>query len=620
MPQRFQEGSQEKAQLLPTKDTLKALKADVTLESAILELCDNSIDAWKRSNNRAGSTQINIEVNEYEERTELVIRDTAGGIPRKDAAMLFGLGRTAKSEVAGAIGTFGVGAKKSLVNLGLPFTIISRDESAETGWKYRITESWFNDDEDWTVPVHDTDDVPKGTTEIIIEDLNYNWDKDTAKELRERLGEAYNLFLSNRMQELRGTNYDLEIVVDGITVTPEGMPDWAYSPFDGLYPRRYENIELSISEFETPVTLHITVGLLTKKSNQNAGTDIYCQKRKVASRLRGNEGGFGNGKDRLGNFSARHQRLRIIVELETEGDGRNLPWDTQKSSIDRHNPFMRGTDKCRGVYNWLRRATQAYFDLDADRVPRAFLEPYDATHPEAANGGKPNIHDYSNRTQIISNHRPNTDLPEVNRIRQKAHSHALFRLSCESVIESWKTDAYKIQLDYESDRNLENLHEVSTEPPEDAEKHAHEVAGQISELARIHYHNGVYYTDDLEEWQIPRYKDQMNRKELRNVTEVSDPPSGIPTTLSELNNRQDQGKNKKNQSSVYTEKTLEDSSKRSEKAEIFLVLGGETDNERGSRVADMTRKELCSQLNIDQDVADEVLWEEFYEHLSDIVS
>jgi len=618
MSQFYQDASPDHAQLLPTKDTLTALKSDVTLESAILELCDNSLDAWKRSSNRTTPTQIEIDVNESQEKTELVIRDTAGGIPREDAAMLFGLGKTAKNEVPGAIGTFGVGAKKSLVNLGLPFQIVSRHESAETGWTYRITEEWFEDDEDWTVPVHDAEDIPPGTTEIYIEDLNYNWSKETAEGLRDRLGRAYNLFLSDEMQKLRGTNYDLDIIIDGESVEPEGIPDWSYSPFDGLHARRYENIELDIEDFDEIVHLHITVGLLTKKDNQRAGTDIYCQERKVAGRLRGDQGGFGTGKDRLGNFNPRHQRLKTIIELETEGDGQALPWDTQKSSIDRHNPLMRGTEDCRGVYNWLRRTVQAFFDLDADRVPRAFLEPYDANHPAAANGGEPEVYDYADRTHVIKAHRPNTDIPKIKSITQKAQSDAVLRISREECLPEGLADAYIIQLEHESDRNRENLTRVSSEPPAEATEHTHEIAGQLSELARHHYQNGIYYPDELAEWESARYESYLERHGKQDLRDVDMVPESLPASREELVFSDKNHSSAEYQSAaVYTSKELENESKTSENAEIFLVLGGDSDDERGSKVMDTTRRELVQKLDLDRSASDEVLWEEMKQQLDD---
>lgn len=608
---------EDRAQLLPTKATLTALKSDVTLESAILELCDNSLDAWKRSSNRNDPTTIHIDVEQHDDRTELIIRDNAGGIPREDAAMLFGLGRTAKEQISGSIGTFGVGAKKSLVNLGVPFSISSRTESEKSGWTYRITEEWFEDDEDWTVPVHPKEEMPPGITEIRIEDLNYEWDEETAEGLRRRLGEAYNLFLSNEMQTLHGSEYDLTILVDEEPISPEGIPNWSYSPFDGLHPRRYENIELTSSDFEAPVTMHITVGLLTKKDSRNAGTDIYCQKRKVANCLRDDVGGFGTDKGRLGNFNARHQRLKAIIELETEGDGQMLPWDTQKSTIDKHNPIMRGADECRGVYNWLRRTIQDYFDLDADQVPQAFLEPYDGDHQAAINNGEPVKHDYSDRKRVIADHRPDKELPQVRSVIQKARSHALLRISCTETLEEWMKPAYRSQLSRESDRNLENLWSVSEAPPATVEEETHLIAGHVSELARIHYQNGIYHPDDLEEWQLARYESFMEGHDRQAISEVDKVPPGIPTSIEGLHDGSEEttrlGPNP--EPAVHTEQSLEDPSKTTERAELFLVLGGDSDDERGAQLLDVSRNELCKTLDLDNDTADEVLWEEMRQYL-----
>jgi len=506
------------------------------------------------------------------------------------------------------------------VNLGLPFQIISRDKSADTGWTYRITEDWFDDDEDWTVPVHDAKDIPPGTTEIHIENLNYNWSEETADGLRDRLGRAYNLFLSEDMQELRGTDYELDIIVNGTHIEPEGISDWSYPPLDGLHARRYENIELDIEEFDETVYLHITVGLLTKKDNQKAGTDIYCQERKVAGRLRDDQGGFGIGKDRLGNFNPRHQRLKVIVELETEGDGQALPWDTQKSSIDRHNPLMRGTDDCRGVYNWLRRTVQAYFDMDADRVPRAFFEPYDADHPVAANGGKPEVHNYSGRAQVTKEHRPDTDIPQVKLVMQKAQSDATLRISREDAIDDDLVDAYKIQLEHESDRNRENLTQITSEPPEEAIKKTHEIAGEIGDLARLHYDNGVYYPDELEDWEAARYNSFMERHGKQDLRLVDDLSGDIPASREELSSSEESQAATEHSAAVYTNKELEDDSKTSEDAEIFLVLGGEGEDERGSKVMDTTRRDLIRQLSIDQSASDEVLWEEVKQRLNDALN
>jgi hypothetical protein len=120
---------------------------------------------------------IDIQVDKSAEATTLTIRDDAGGVPREDAAMLFGLGHTAREYIPGSIETYGIGVKKSLVNLGVPFQISSRaaESNSDTGWSYRITEEWFDDDDDWSVPIRNITDLDPGVTEIKVEDLNYNW-------------------------------------------------------------------------------------------------------------------------------------------------------------------------------------------------------------------------------------------------------------------------------------------------------------------------------------------------------------------------------------------------------------------------------------------------------------
>lgn len=625
MAQRYGDNISQQARLLPTKNTLTALKSDVNLESACLELCDNALDAWKRTNDREGSMTIDISVEDVGGRSVLTIHDNAGGVPRDDASMLFGLGHTAKEYIPGSIGTYGVGAKKSLVNLGVPFQISSRDTDADFGWRYRITEDWFEDDHDWTVPIHDRNDIKPGVTEIRIDDLNYEWNANTGDLLRERLGEAYNLFLSDELQKFHGTDYDLTIRVNGEPVEPEGLPDWSFSPFDGIHPRRFENIEINVPDMDAPVTLHITVGILTTKDSRNAGTDIYCQKRKIASNIRTAEGGFGSGKDRLGQFSARHERLKVILELETIGNGQKLPWDTQKSSIDTHNPIMQGTADSRGVYNWVRRTVQDYFQLDADKIPTAFVEPYDSSSEYAVNEGRPVRQDYSDRERVVTNHRPNSDLPEVSAIKQQAAAHATLKISCSEPLENWQFQAYEHQLGRETDRNIENLVSVSYLPPDDVVEDPHETVGRINELARIHLEHGVFFPDELTEWQRPRYRDYIERHQSDNPSRHEQVRQDIPLTPAEIDSISEKEQvgvetgAESNGGHVHTSRSADETVVEREDAELFLVFGENSDDERGAKVLDLPRSELCRLLDLETDAVDEVIWEKLKMQLQHLV-
>lgn len=611
---------QEQAQLLPTKDTLTALKSDVTLESAVLELCDNALDAWKRTQNREGSMTIDISVDVEDETTTLVIQDNAGGVPREDAAMLFGLGQTAKEHIIGSIGTYGVGAKKSLVNLGVPFQIFSRANNEATGWTFRITEDWFEDDQDWTVSVQGDSNIEPGKTVIQIENLNYAWDGGTETRLRERLGEAYNIFLSEKLQALHGTSYDLTIRVNGTAVEPEGMPEWSFSPFDGIHPRRFENIQIKPPGLSQPVSVDITVGLLVKKDSKNAGTDIYCQKRKIGSNLRNEEGGFGTGRNQLGAFSSRHERLKVIIEMETEGDGQQLPWDTQKSSIDTHNPIMRGTSDSRGVYNWLRRVVQGYYDLDADKIPTAFVAPYDASSEYAVNGGCPVQLDYTERERVVGDHSPDTNLPEVSELNSRAAAHAKLWISGENSIEDWKLPAYQSQLNQESDRNLENLTRINDLPSKYDIEEMHEIIGRVNELGRIHLEKGIYYPDDLAPWQLPRYQGYMDRYEGGIPAQADSVPNDLPKTPADIGNQDLTKYSSDNETpTVQTGQSLDEESVQKELAEVFLVLGGDSEDERGAKVFELSRRELCYHLGLEVDAVDELLWEQLEMKFQDLI-
>jgi hypothetical protein len=602
---------QERAQLLPTKEALTALKSDVTFESAVLELCDNALDAWKRTNDRGDKATIEILVERKESTTQLIIRDNTGGVPREEAAMLFGLGRTAKQN-DGSIGTFGVGAKKSLVNLGVPFTIRSHHSTEKNGWSFRIDEEWFEDDHDWSVPLHSDSKIQAGITEIRIEDLNYEWTEETATALRKRLGEAYNLFLSEEMQSLCGKDFDLTITVDNEPVVADGVPDWAFSPFDGLFPRRYEGIQLDFDHLESPVYLNITVGLLHKKDTHSAGTDIYIQKRRVVSSARDEQGGFGGGQELLGKFNARHDRLRIIVELETSADGQQLPWDTQKSSIDKHNLIMRGTDNTKGVYNWLRRAAQAYYTLDADKVPRAFLESYGTDSPEAANDGQVVKYDYGNRKRIVSDHRPDTDLPEINSLRQSAKAHATLLIRCDRAIDKQKRPAYETQLAQESDRNIDRLSEVEEMPPTEIETVAHQEAGRINELARVHKENTIRYADELDPWQKVRYNQYLDEHSNQQLAPADELPDHLPNTPSDISDENYDVAEHNNRDGPITEssQTVSDDQSGSETAELFLVFSDEDSEERGAQIIDVPRSQLCASLDLPHNAGDDLVWEE----------
>jgi hypothetical protein len=547
------------AEFTPTKDTYISLKSDVDLKLALQELIDNALDAWERHSGREEPAAIDISTQQVGSQTELLLRDDTGGVPREEAAVLFALGRTADEDVAGSIGTYGLGAKKALVNLGVPFTIASWYPEEDHGWEFRISKEWLQNNDEWGVKIERTDRVDPGETLIHIEELNYELSTETVSELQTDLAHTYNLFLDD---SLHTQSYDLNININGTSVKPVGLPDYSYSPFDGIAPQRFKNIELDLETVDTPVELDITVGLLRKKDSQEAGTDIYCQNRKVVTAARDEIGGYGSGRSRMGNFTVHHQRLKVLVELETNGEADVLPWDTQKSSINRHTEVMQMT------YKWIQRVAKPYFKMTDNVVPRSCIEFYPPESSHAANDGEIQIHDYSNRKRMSPHHKPDTSAEQISNIQQVAKAHAKAGFRCYDDIKDWQRPAYDGQLTAEmgSNKDYTELPIAEGNNPLKGFKQSQvvELKNEPVKLAKEHARRGIRYAEDLYPWQKLIYDNYLDSKissDLNSPTSVSD----VPTTPDEL----EQMRSSKDGSS---ETESESKTSTNQRAEIALII------------------------------------------------
>lgn len=612
--------------LIPTKQALRSLKSDVTQETAIKELIDNGLDSWTRNSGRADPATIEVYATEHEDegRTELIVRDDTGGVRRDNASVVFQLGATQKSDEQGLIGTYGLGAKKALMNLGLPFTITSHHVDEEVGWSYTITEDWLEDDENWEVEIEPAEDIEPGTTEFRVHDLDYDWFEDDEEEaeddggsrtaperLREAFGQTYNLFLDDNLGD---EPYDLTIEVQGEEVQPMGSPDWAYTPFDDMYPRRFENITIDLDGHAT-TEVNITVGLLRKSDSRNAGIDVYVQGRQIVNAARDERVGFGLD---LGEFDPGHDgRFKVIVEMETDGNGQDLPWDTQKNDLDPYNPIMTK------VRNWIKRTSRDYFKLKDGRVPRAFVEYYPPSEPHAANGGAIARHNFESRSRVMPRYRPHTELPELKEVKKKAEAHALLRFRCERAVTDEQVPAYKARLASQLDTaTYSELAELDVDPVDLDEETAGEIAGELEELAGTHVKAGVKYSDALPAWQIPKYEVAIVEAATEAGVDPSsldeeEPSEGTPTTTDDLDSS---GGKKKTGGGVFgpsggedgedgEDATEEDEADEDETVELTLRVhhdGGGVE----TPVRRMSYTEAIERLGLDEDATRDELFAE----------
>jgi len=519
----------EKVDLKPSKETYRAIKADVNPVSSIMELIDNALDNWKRVSEQQDDIQIEVEYDRGSE--EITIRDNSGGIERDKINILFALGESKKEDIPGSIGAYGIGAKKAIVNLGNEATIKSRARGADKGYGFTIDEEWLNSDEEWEV-TREEHDIPEGVTEIQIRDLNIDWGQ-YEDDLHEVLSDTYEYFLSEEFQKGKG---QLSISINGRELEPPEPTDWGYSPIDGTYPRRYENIRLEFDDMSNPVYLHVTVGLIRRVLGGNesgSGADIFCQGRKILSNVKDERAGFGEGtgNNRLNKYSAGQRRLRFIIELETEGDTQKLPWDAQKSNIDPYNKVAQA------ALNWVRRIVRPYQRIsdDYESYPSSFLRPYDEDCQHSNKTGIQQPEDYEDRQRLISKHKPDTNLPEAKDLRKRIDAHLTLGITSTENIHEELVPAYESALgriasqekdidpdtltEIEDTGNLENiLSGLSRSNVEEAINAA--ISESVEGRAKEHAELGVYLTE-LDAWLVPKYEELL-KENLDDETGLED--------------------------------------------------------------------------------------------------
>lgn len=412
-------GNHDNVDLSPSKETYQAVKSDVNPRSALKELVDNAIDNWTRVEPTLSALKVEIEHRPSKEGKnsgeELIIRDNSGGLEEEHLSLFFALGESAKERIEGSIGAYGIGAKKAVAYLGDTAQFRTQHVDSDRGYGFTVDEEWLNSDT-WSVEKQYFDNISSGHTEIRIQDLNFSWE-DVEESLRTDLSETYEILLADGVGK---NGQDFELIVDGELISPPETPDWSYCPLDGYFPRRFEGFQLNPDEVDTenspPIIMNVTVGLLREASQIESGTDIYCQQRKVLVRNTGEEGGFGSGKHKLGSFGTGQKRLRISVELETDGDAERLPWDAQKSHLNQFDPVAQE------MYKYLNRVAKRYFSATYSKIPQSILRPYDETHRYAANEGEIKVHDYEGRVRVTDG--PNEDANTIKQVRRIAEAHA----------------------------------------------------------------------------------------------------------------------------------------------------------------------------------------------------
>jgi hypothetical protein len=435
----------EALHLTPSKETYHSIQSDVSPIGAVKELIDNAIDNWERVHGRQSDLEIDITFDPSEDVFE--IKDNSGGLEEDQIGKLFALGESTKDEVNTPIGAYGVGAKKAIVKLGRDAELRSRYERQEYGYGFNITEEWIQTPDEWEVDKQPYTELESGTTVISVRDLRSDLDEAGEKleeindggaegflgTLRDELSQTYERFL--QPSEYFTGNFN--IVLNGESVEVPDPIDWSFTPFDGFHPRAYEDITLRRHNLDQDISVTIVVGLMTTADEKEAGTDIFCQNRKVITGNSGTKGGFEKEHTDLGDVGPSRGRLKVQLFFKTTGDADRLPWDTQKNDIDEYDSLMQE------VYEeWLSKIVAPYWKAAPyGNYAAPFIQPYGQQGDWTANNGQLDEFDYSGRKLVTD--KPNTDHDEKEWLEDKIDIHLDLGISAPHLVEERFRPTYK---------------------------------------------------------------------------------------------------------------------------------------------------------------------------------
>ena len=321
----------------PSKRLFRSIIADYDLNRSVCELVDNGLDVWVRGK-KAHDITIKITLDKVQQT--ITVEDNAGGLPKSELSYIVGPGQTGTNPTDETIGIFGVGTKRAVVALAQDIRIKTRHGKEKT-YQVDLNDDWLEDD-DWTLPVYEVDEIPSGTTIVQLQKLRIQIDDSLIEQLNDHLSTTYAMFLSSNHVKLRFNNRRLE---------PRFFTNWAYPP--GYPPQKYTG---NLKTEDDRVVRVEAIGGLTTESSPAAGeygVYFYCNDRLVARGLKTLEVGFTKGLAGLPHPKV--SLTRVLVFLH--GDANTMPWNSSKSDINtKHVIFL-------ALQNWLVQVVKDYASL-----------------------------------------------------------------------------------------------------------------------------------------------------------------------------------------------------------------------------------------------------------------
>lgn len=305
---------------------------DISLEDCVLDLIDNSLDAYLLGHSTSISELIfgndikqpradagTIDVTCSDRQIKVV--DTCGGIPRKRAIEeVFCFGHDEDDQV-GKLGAYGIGLKRALFKIGNNFHIVSRTPREGFEVSFKLNE--WAERKPWKVPITFVDGATSrktAGTSVTVTELH----DEVALRIKEG-GVDRNILNDASTTYPYFLGQCVRLRVNDAEVKPQAIK---LGELSGVLRPAHEQFE----EDGVKVTLAATVAP-EERTADDAGWYILCNGRVVVRADKTNLTGWGS---ELASFQPKYRSFVGIASFESDAP-LNLPWTTTKRDLNRES-------------------------------------------------------------------------------------------------------------------------------------------------------------------------------------------------------------------------------------------------------------------------------------------
>lgn len=354
----------------PTKDVVLGAWRDLDRSEAILELIDNSIDAWNHRRKlypKKTADELNIYVRVDTALGQLTYEDNAGGVAEDSLDHLIVPGYSATTPDSATIGSYKTGGKKAIFRLATAARISTRywspTGSSDDVFSIQLDEEWMNNvnEYSYSYTTAKKDSFDSGQTKYVLqlreEPVSAPWyeSPDSHKAIRADIQRRYGLLL------IRNPNIHIYFQDLHHQITPNEESFKFAGTHDNRVDIRPQRIAFTFDmEYlgkKYPVTAEITLGCRTTtgtSNNDNWGFDLYGNDRLFVE----------HDQDTFAEFvpgGAAKGAIRGIVNIR--GPNIFIPWDTHKRHLNKDTELVRILTKHQAVKEFLGEWKKIYAEI-----------------------------------------------------------------------------------------------------------------------------------------------------------------------------------------------------------------------------------------------------------------